>query len=114
MDWEKVYVRRQELFDAIRKELDHAYEKHGALPWGRHEFYGVLKEEVDELWDAIKEDAPQEAVIEELIQVAAMCFRYYEIGDRYLATERAPSPKTEQPTKQEPRSHYHWTDAQGT
>lgn len=67
----------------IFDELDRAYKKHGAEPWGRHEFYAILKEEVDELWDDIKADAPQENVIKELVQVAAMCFRYFETGDRY-------------------------------
>lgn len=68
---------------AIRSELDHAYKKHGREPWGRHEFYAILLEEVEELWQAIKSDAPQEEVLKELRQVAAMCFRYYETGDRY-------------------------------
>jgi len=67
----------------IREELDHAYAKHGRDPWGRHEFYAILLEEVEELWDAIKSDAPQEEVLAELRQVAAMCFRYVETGDRY-------------------------------
>lgn len=70
-------------------ELDHAYQKHGADAWGRHEFYGVLKEEVDELWDAIKGDEPMEHVLSELIQVAAMCARYYETGDRYRGAHPA-------------------------
>lgn len=74
---------RKEAFDRIARELDHAYAKHGAAPWGRHEFYGVLREEFDELWDAIKEDQPINNVLAELIQVAAMCVRYYETGDRY-------------------------------
>lgn len=74
---------RERLVRLISAELDHAYAKHGRDPWGRHEFYGVLKEEVDELWDAIKSDAPMSDVLDELVQVAAMCFRYYETGDRY-------------------------------
>jgi len=71
------------LIELIATELDNAYAKHGREPWGRHEFYAILQEEVDELWDDIKADSPQELVIRELIQVAAMCFRYYETGDRY-------------------------------
>lgn len=74
---------REELIDLIAAELDHAYTKHGREPWGRHEFYAVLLEEVDELWEAIKHDDPQERVIAELKQVAAMCFRYFETGDKY-------------------------------
>lgn len=70
------------LMQAIRGELDHAYRKHGRDPWGRHEFYAILLEEVEELWAEIKSDAPQEKVLAELRQVAAMCFRYAETGDR--------------------------------
>lgn len=74
---------RMQLLYRIGNELDRAYAKHGREQWGRHEFYAILKEEVDELWDAIKSDAPQPHVIEEAMQVAAMVFRYYETGDRY-------------------------------
>ena len=74
---------RQELIALVEEELDAAYKKHGREPWGRHEFYGILKEEVDELWDAIKADRLPEEVFEELIQVAAMCLRYAETGNRY-------------------------------
>lgn len=73
---------RKALFAAIERELDRAYAKHGSAQWSRHEFYGILLEEVDELWDAIKSDEPQARVEEELLQVAAMCVRYYETRDR--------------------------------
>ena len=75
--------RRRAILEAISKELDRAYSKHGRDQWGRHEFYAILKEEVDELWDAIKADHPQEHVIMEAIQVDAMCVRYLETRDRY-------------------------------
>ena len=74
---------RSRLFADIEAELDRAYAKHGRESWGRHEFFAILKEEVDELWDAIKQDQPQAVVLAELRQVAAMCFRYAETGDRY-------------------------------
>lgn len=76
-------LARAELVRRIAAELDHAYAKHGREPWGRHEFYAILKEEVDELWESIKGDAPSDDVLNELIQVAAMCFRYWETDDRY-------------------------------
>lgn len=41
-----------------------------------------------ELWGAIKDDEPDDRLLEEIIQVAAMCFRYVETGDRY----RGPAP----------------------
>lgn len=75
--------------EAVRDEVDYAVGKHGNDSWGRHEFYGVLKEEVDELWDAIKCDAPQWEVLAEALQVAAVCLRYAETGDRY----RGPHPE---------------------
>jgi hypothetical protein len=74
---------RHHLFTAIDNELNRAYEKHGSEPWGRHEFYAIVKEEVDEMWDDIKGDAPLMDVALEAIQVAAMCIRYLETGDRY-------------------------------
>lgn len=82
-------VRRRSVMEAISKELDRAYAKHGCDQWGRHEFYAILKEEVDELWDAIKADHPQGQVVMEAIQVAAMCFRYLETRDRYREPSNA-------------------------
>jgi NTP pyrophosphatase (non-canonical NTP hydrolase) len=79
--------RRVDLIASIAGELERAYRKHGTAQWGRHEFYAILKEEVDELWDAIKRDLPQEEVEKELLQVAAMCFRYFETRDRYREPE---------------------------
>lgn len=74
---------RGAIYKRIDIELESAYQKHGSLPWGRHEFYAILLEEVDELWQAIKADLAQAEVYKELVQVAAMCVRYYETGDRY-------------------------------
>lgn len=68
---------------AITEELERAYSKHGRGQWSRHEFYAILKEEVDELWDDIKNDSAQVNVEKEAIQIAAMVFRYLETGDRY-------------------------------
>lgn len=80
---ERRLIARAALDRLVAAELDRAYAKHGAEPWGRHEFYGILLEEVEELWDAIKSDEPQERVLAELVQVVAMGYRYYETGDRY-------------------------------
>jgi len=76
-------TKRQEIFKKIEYELIKAYDKHGRELWSRHEFYGVLKEEVDEAWDAIKADAAGFLLEQELIQVAAMVVRFLETGDRY-------------------------------
>jgi NTP pyrophosphatase (non-canonical NTP hydrolase) len=77
----EVNQRRRRFFQMIEKELDRAYEKHSAEPWSRHEFYAILLEEVDELWDDIKSDQPLSVALKELVQVAAMCFRYAETGE---------------------------------
>lgn len=69
---------RVKILREISEELNRAYEKHGTAPWSRHEFYGIIKEEVDEMWDCIKRDEPTERVLEEAKQVAAMVFRYIE------------------------------------
>jgi hypothetical protein len=79
---------RREFITETKAAVAHCYEKHGDAQWGRHEFYGILKEELDELWDAIKQDLPQEEVRYELLHVAAVCLRYYEIGDRDRGTLR--------------------------
>lgn len=85
-------MTRQAVIDRISSELDRAYQKHGREPWGRHEFYAILKEEVDELWDEIKGDTPQECLIKEAIQVASMVFRYLETGDRYRRSKKGSKP----------------------
>jgi NTP pyrophosphatase (non-canonical NTP hydrolase) len=74
---------RQLFFQMLEQEVERAYRKHGRLKWGRHEFYGIIKEEVDEMWDAIKTNQPDDALAGEIIQVAAMCLRFLETGDRY-------------------------------
>jgi NTP pyrophosphatase (non-canonical NTP hydrolase) len=78
----KMTIDRQTVMELIDVQLTKAYAKHGREQWGRHEFYAVLLEEVDELWEAIKTDAPQSDVQLEALQVAAMVFRYLELGDR--------------------------------
>jgi hypothetical protein len=76
-------IERRDIVQMIYDELSRAYEKHGAPKWGRHEFFAVLKEEVDELWDAIKRDLPTIELLPEAIQIAAMVIRWLETGDRY-------------------------------
>lgn len=83
---------RLQFWAAVQAELAHAYAKHGALPWSRHEFFAVLREEVDELWDDVKSDAPTENLLREMIQIAAMCVRYAETPDRYKGQHPLPLP----------------------
>lgn len=64
----------------IRKEFDRAntlYPKFNS----NHEGYAVLKEEVDELWDAIKESKGtrlNSQMKHELIQIGAMVVRFLD------------------------------------
>lgn len=74
---------RTNILSEIHNELVRAYAKHGSEQWGRHEFYAIMKEEVDEAWDAIKQNLPMAVLKKEIIQIAAMCIRYLETGDRY-------------------------------
>lgn len=83
--------KRTEIYVNISNELDRAYSKHGSAMWSRHEFYAILKEEVDELWDDIKKDAPQENVDKEALQVAAMVFRYLETKDAAITSSEPTS-----------------------
>jgi len=73
--------QRRRFFQRIEKELDYAYEKHPGKSWSRHEFHSIVLEEFEEMWDDIKTDKPLDVLLKELVQVAAMCFRYAETGE---------------------------------
>lgn len=78
---------------AVREELKRAYTKHGSQYWSKHEFWGIFKEEADELWDDIKADSDPDLVLKELIQVAAMCLRFAETNPtmvKELTSKRLP------------------------
>ncbi len=64
-----------QVVQAVYEELRRATDKFGKFN-SPHEGYAVLKEEVDELWDAIKDNASPQRQREEAIQVAAMAIRY--------------------------------------
>ncbi len=93
-------VRARKIAHLVVEEIDRAYAKHTRKQWGRHELFAILQEEVEEvieafrfrfllpkrmrrLWQNIRADKSQEELEKEIIQVAAMCFRYLETGDRY-------------------------------
>jgi NTP pyrophosphatase (non-canonical NTP hydrolase) len=69
---------RQAFYQAVESELDRARAKHGINSWGRHEFHSILQEEMDEVWDDIKANAPTEQLVQEIIQVVAVCLHYLE------------------------------------
>lgn len=59
----------------IRTEYERAAKKHPGKNESRHHGFAVLKEEVDELWDAVKTDNIEEGRTE-AVQVAAMAIRF--------------------------------------
>ncbi len=61
---------------AVVRELREANEKFPSFN-SRHEGYAVIKEELDELWDDIKnKDAHPDDITAECVQVAAMAIRF--------------------------------------
>lgn len=63
------------LLDIVR-ELTSATDRYGEFH-STHEGYAVILEEMDELWEKIKQRrGDSAAAYGELIQVAAMCVRY--------------------------------------
>lgn len=58
------------------KELDSAMDEHGPFPSGFHG-YAVIKEELEELWKAIKDkNATLEDVRHEAIQIGSSAMRF--------------------------------------
>jgi NTP pyrophosphatase (non-canonical NTP hydrolase) len=67
----------QDITTEVLRELHQARNWHPRRFHSAHEGYAVIKEEVDELWDAIKNKNPDKAAIKkEAIQVAAMAIRF--------------------------------------
>lgn len=63
------------IIEQVRSEYIRASSVHPKSFSSAHEGYAILKEEVDEMWDAIKEDDVQHAR-REAIQVGAMAIRF--------------------------------------
>jgi NTP pyrophosphatase (non-canonical NTP hydrolase) len=68
----------EQFLKAVLDEYERANEKYDQFT-NNHEGYGVIKEEVDELWDEIKKNKglkPNRWMKEEAVQVAAMCLKF--------------------------------------
>lgn len=63
-----------DIFDEVQAERERALEAYGTFN-SAHEAYGVIKEEFEEMWDAIKEKDILHAR-EEAIQLAAMAVEF--------------------------------------
>lgn len=59
-------------------ELVRARNKHGKKFSSAHEAYAIIKEELDEFWDGVKKDVVSYHLLDELVQIAAMCQRAAE------------------------------------
>ena len=61
----------RQLFSEQRAELEHGLNKFGRFK-SPHECYAVILEELDEFWDSVKANEPDET---ELLQIAALAIR---------------------------------------
>jgi hypothetical protein len=68
------WLDRFDLDTRLRGERVRGEEKHGKLQ-SAHEIYAVLKNELEEFWDSIKEHDPDPY---ELLQIAAVAYRGIE------------------------------------
>jgi hypothetical protein len=64
-----------EILADVAKECRFAAKRHPPMRSG-HEGYAIIKEELDELWEAVKKDAPPEELYKEAHQVAATAIRF--------------------------------------
>lgn len=68
--------KRERIFNEVYAELQRAEKKHSPIN-SSHEAYGVMQEEFDEMWNAIKKDDLIQARAEAL-SVAAMAIRFIQ------------------------------------
>ena len=61
----------------IKREIHNARQRFPAFN-SHHEAYAVIKEEVDELWDCIKENSNATDKFDEVIQIISMCYCYVD------------------------------------
>lgn len=79
MDETNDYSKLNRILVTIEKEFEFAASKFGMFH-STHEGYAILKEEVDECWDRIKQNS--NLCFEEAVQVAAMAIRFiYDLAD---------------------------------
>lgn len=68
-------MTHQEAFDLVKQELDSATRKYGKFQ-SAHEGYAIILEELDELFDEIKNRECHKQLELEVKQVAAMAIRF--------------------------------------
>ena len=70
-------MNKIEILKLIEKEAERGVSIHGPFN-SRHEGYAVIKEEFDELWDAIKRNSSIAALTTEAVQTGAMILRFLQ------------------------------------
>ena len=78
----------REIADLMVAEAERAERRHGPHSASHHSF-GVLMEEVDELWDEVKRD-DVDCANHEAIQVGAMAIRFIRESARWNGLEPKP------------------------
>lgn len=83
-------MKQHEALALVLGELEGAIAEHGPMA-SCHEGWAVIREEVDELWDAVKaDDGATHRGASEAVQVAAMGLRYLiDLCDAKAAKEHA-------------------------
>lgn len=71
-----MYILNDKILATIRYKLEDARKEHPMFQ-SFHHGYAVILEELDEMWDAIKQDNMADA-IGEAYQIAAMAIRFVE------------------------------------
>jgi hypothetical protein len=72
-------ISTENLLATVHVELMLARTKHPGVIASRHEAYSVILEELDEFWEEVKKQRPDDgAMLKELVQVAAMAVRAAE------------------------------------
>jgi len=64
----------QQFCRQIMEESENAGKRYGPIK-SRHELLGIMHEEFSEVCDAIHHNKSKDQLVEELIQLAAMCLR---------------------------------------
>lgn len=67
---------RAAFFRLVDMELDRAIKKRGRGNWTRHELHNVLNWQLSEVWEAIRTNAPEKQLVDEVVRIAAVCLHY--------------------------------------
>jgi len=76
MTKQKLSLFEETVFENVKAELLSAIDLYGSFH-SAHEGFAVIQEEVDELWDLVKQRNPSKKEMnKEAIQIAAMAIRF--------------------------------------